>query len=72
MNFSKIKLQMVKEKEYSYNEEQIRNAMDVVKYINNIENLECASEEYVLLICLNNQNQIIAYSEIAKRRNEFM
>ena len=52
MNFSKIKLQMVKEKEYSYNEEQIRNAMDVVKYINNIENLECASEEYVLLICL--------------------
>ena len=72
MNFSKIKLQMVKEKEYLYNEEQIRNAMDIVKYINNIENLEYASEEYVLLICLNNQNQIIAYSEIAKRRNEFM
>lgn len=66
MEFSKIKLQMIKEQSFKYNEETIKNATDIVKIINNIEELEKATEENVYIICLNIKNNIIAYSQIAK------
>ena len=66
MNFSKIKLQMVQEKNYRYNSKIVKSAKDIVKYINDIEELNKATEENMLLICLNARNNIIAYSQVAK------
>ncbi len=71
MKFSKIKLQMVKEKNFTYNSKTIFSSKDIVKYINEIENLDLEPDEKVILICLNNQNQIISYSEIAKGGADF-
>lgn len=66
MKFSKIKLQMVKEKDFTYNSRKIKSTQDMVEYINEIEQLDLATEEIAILICLNTKNQIVAYSEIAK------
>ena len=66
MKFSKIKLQMVQEQNFNYNSKVIKSTIDIVKYINELEELEKSAEENTLLICLNNKNQIIAYTEIAK------
>ncbi len=66
MNFSKVKLQMVQEKNYSYNSKIVKSAKDIVKYINDIEELNKATEEHTILICLNARNNIIAYSQVAK------
>lgn len=71
MEFSKIKLQMVKEKEFSYNSPKINSTKDVVEYINKIEKLDLATDEIVVLICLTNANEIVAYSEIAKGGADF-
>ena len=66
MKFSKIKLQMVQEKKFNYNSKTISSATDIVKYINKFEELEKATEETILLICLNVKNQVVAYTELAK------
>ena len=66
MQFSKIKLQMVKEKDFTYNSRKIKSTQDMVEYIKEIEQLDLATEEIAILICLNTKNQIVAYSEIAK------
>lgn len=66
MKYSKIKLQMLKEKSFEYNSKVIKSAEDIVKTINNNEELEKATQENALLICLNTKNQIVAYTEIGK------
>lgn len=66
MKFSKIKLQMVQEQNFNYNSKTISSAQDIVKYINEYEELEKATEETTLLICLNTKNQVVAYTELAK------
>ena len=71
MKFSKIKLQMVQEQNFNYNSKIIKSAVDIVKYINEYEELEKATEEHTILICLNNKNQILAYTEIAKGGTNF-
>lgn len=71
MKFSKIKLQMVQEENFNYNSRTIKTAVDIVKYINENEELEKATEEHTILICLNNKNQILAYTEIAKGGTNF-
>lgn len=65
MKFSKIKLQMIQEKNFNYNSRTIKTATDIVKFINEIEQLDKASEENVILICLNTKNQIVAYNHIS-------
>ena len=65
MKFSKIKLQMLKEQNFNYNSKTITSAQDIVKCINKYEQLEKATEEHTILICLNTKNQIIAYTELA-------
>ena len=65
MKFSKIKLQMVQEQNFNYNSRIISSSTDIVKYINEFEELEKSTEEHTILICLNNKNQILAYTEIA-------
>ena len=66
MKFCKIKLQQIAEKNINYNSRKIRCPLDVVQFINSIEELDKATEEITLQICLNTKNQIIAYTEVAK------
>lgn len=66
MKFSKVKLQMLKEKNFDYNSRTIKTTTDIVKYINEYEELNKATQENVLLICLNTKNQIVSYTEIGK------
>ncbi len=66
MKYSKIKLQMLREKNFEYDSKRIKSAEDIVKTINQYEELEKATQENVLLICLDTKNKIICYSEIAK------
>lgn len=66
MKFSKVKLQMIQERNYSYNSKTIKSAKDIVKTVNKYEELEKATEEHTILICLNIKNQIVAYTELAK------
>ena len=66
MEFSRIKLQMVKEQNFQYNNKEINTPIDVVKFINEIEELNKATEENVLQICLNTKNEIIGYMLVAK------
>ena len=66
MKFSKIKLQMIQEQNFNYNSRTILSSKDIVKYINEFEQLEKSTEEHTILVCLNQKNQIIAYTEIAK------
>ena len=66
MNFSKVKLQMIKEKDFNCNADKIHTTTDIVELINDIEELDKLAEETTILICLNTKNQIVSYSEIAK------
>lgn len=66
MKFSKIKLQMIREKDFDYNSRHISSSKEIVEYINSIVELEKETEEIILLICLNAKNQIISFSEIAR------
>lgn len=68
MKFCKIKLQQVAEKNINYNSRKIKSTRDIVQLINSFEELDKSSEEVTLQICLNNKNQIVAYTEIAKGR----
>ena len=66
MDFSKIKLQMKKIQKFEYNPAKVKTPMDVVRLVSNIEELNKASEEIVILIGLNASNEINIYSEIAR------
>lgn len=66
MNFSKVKLQLIRDKNFSYNSRQIKSSQDIVDYINSIEQLEKAAQESAIIICLNSKNQIILYTEVGK------
>ena len=44
MTFSKIKIQAIKEENYKYNTRTISSATDIVKIVNEIEELEKATE----------------------------
>ena len=64
MKAYKIKLQMVKEKAIEY-DTTIKIPMDIVKFINSIEDYDLSVNERVVVIALNTKNHIVAYSEIS-------
>lgn len=72
MKFSKIKLQMLKEKNFEYNFQKIKSATDIIKFINEYEQLDKATQESLILVCLNTKNQIVAYSEVCRGRSSFL
>lgn len=71
MKFNRIHLQMIIDKTFNYNNEVIKNAKDIVKFINKIEQISLLPEENIYCICLDNQNKINAYSKIAKGCSSF-
>lgn len=66
MEFSKVRLQIVKEKDFNYNIQKISKTSEVVEYINKVEELNKSAEERFFVVCLDIKNRIVAYSEIAK------
>lgn len=66
MKFSKVKLHQIVEKNFNYNSRKIKSTKDIVEFINNFEELDKATEEITILVCLNTRGQILCYSEIAK------
>ena len=64
MKAYKVKLQMVKEKTIEYNA-TIASPIDIVKFINSLENYDLSVNERVVVIALNTKNHIVAYSEIS-------
>lgn len=66
MEFSKVKLQLVREKDFEYNIQKITKTKEVVQYLNEIEQIDQSAEERFFVVCLDIKNRIVAYSEIAK------
>ncbi len=64
MKAYKVKLQMVKEKAIEY-DTTIKIPMDIVKFINSIEDYDLSVNERVVVIALNTKNNIVAYTEIS-------
>lgn len=65
MEFYKIKLQMVKDKTINLDGKIISKPIDIVNFINSLENYSLACNEYVVVIALNTKSEIVAYSEIS-------
>lgn len=61
----KVKL-ILKEENIEYDFNRIRNAKDVIEFMNSIEQMNLLAEETTFLMCLNTKNEVVAYSEIAK------
>lgn len=66
MEFSKVKLQLVKEKDFDYDIQKLSSTSSTVQYLNEIEQLDKSAEERFFVVCLDIKNRIVAYSEIAK------
>lgn len=64
--FNKISLRMVCEKTYEYDNTKINSTLDVIDFINKQEDIANNAEENVYCIAMNNKNQIISFSQIAK------
>lgn len=62
--FKKYSLQLVEESE-EYENIQLISSSQTVKSVNDIFNLQKRPEEYIVLLCLNNENYITAVFEVA-------
>lgn len=62
MEFYKVKLQMIKEKVVIY-DNNIKSPMDIVKFINSIENYDQSTNETMSVIALSTKNEILAYAD---------
>ena len=71
MNFSKIKLQQVVEKNFKYNSRKVKSGKDIVKLINKIEKIDKSINEVTIIVSIDNRNHIISYSEIAKGGTDY-
>ena len=59
--FNKISLRLVNEKTYEYNPTIIRNSTDVVKFIDDLEDIKNHTEERVYCIAMNTKKNIISF-----------
>lgn len=64
MEFYKVKLQMIKEKAVICND-SMKSSMDVVAFINSIENYHQNTNETMSVIALSTKNEILAYADIS-------
>lgn len=64
--FNKVSLRLVSEKTYEYNPTTIRNSIDVVKFIDDMEDIRNHTGEHAYCIAMNAKNNIISFSQIAQ------
>lgn len=65
MTIYKQKLLLVREQEFKYNQ-KISSTLDLVDFIRNILQIQNESQEVAYVLALNNKNQFIGFSEIAR------
>lgn len=57
---------LLKEESIQYSKDRIKGTADIVTFLNSVEDTDKLAEENVFAICLNNRNEVMAYSLIAK------
>ncbi len=70
MIISRQKLQLIREQEFEYNE-KIKGTVDLVKFIREILKIQNETQEVIYLLTLNNKNQVVSFSEIARGGTNF-
>ena len=65
MQFSKIKLQMIKDSPTAFSFDPIHNSEHAVKIVNSIEKLELSPNKKLIEIGMDHKNNILMYSEVA-------
>lgn len=66
MKISKTSIKLVREATIEYNKTQIKDINDVVKLVDNLEDMQNLDVENAFIICLNNKNEPVNYSLISK------
>ena len=61
----KVKL-LLKEENIEYSKDKIKNAIDVIEFLNKIENANLLPQESAFILCINTKNEVVAYSEVAR------
>ena len=64
--FNKVSLRLVNEKTCEYNPTIIRTSADVVKFIDDLEDIRNHTEERIYCIAMNTKNEIVSFSQIAQ------
>lgn len=64
-NIKKVRL-ILKEDNIEYTKDKITTTLDVIRLLNKVEQANLLPEESMFLICMNNKNEVISYSEVAK------
>jgi len=64
MQFSKVKLQMIKDSPTAFSFDTIHNADDAVEIVNSIEKLELSPNKKLIEIGLDIKNNLIMYTEV--------
>lgn len=66
MEIYKTSIKLVRETTAQYNNNNIKNITDIIKLVDNIEDIKNNDVENAYIICLNNKNVPVNYSLIAK------
>jgi DNA repair protein RadC len=66
MRIYKTSIKLVRETTAQYNNDNIKNITDIVKLVDNIEDIKNNDVENAYIICLNNKSVPVNYSLIAK------
>lgn len=66
MKIYKTSIKLVRETTTQYNNTNIKNITDIIKLVDNIEDIKNNDVENVYIICLNNKSVPVNYSLIAK------
>lgn len=66
MKIYKTSIKLVRETTTQYNNTNIKNITDIIKLVDNIEDIKNNDVENAYIICLNNKNVPVNYSLIAK------
>lgn len=66
MKIYKTSIKLVREATTQYNNTNIKNITDIIKLVDNIEDIKNNDVENAYIICLNNKNVPVNYSLIAK------
>ena len=65
MTINRQKLLLVKEQQFEYNH-KITSTLDLVNFITNVLKINNEAQEVTYLLSLNNKNQLVSFTEIAR------
>lgn len=65
MTITRQKLLLIKEQEFVYNQ-KICSTLDLVSFIKDVLNINNEAQEVAYLLSLNNKNQLVSFTELAR------